>query len=144
LPGYDRANDESNHDRNAEVHRNACILQVEAECVPGELRCGPSSESCGRLNPPTSFPGGHAGGGLGEDEGEQIALAPDKPERLAVARVQDGEALKGSRRVADSDDQDAFLVHLQCLTCLEGLAGEEVEETSLINDGCVWLVQVVE
>src|SRR5215831_719919 len=143
LSWYDGTHNQGDHHGDAKVHGDAGVLQVETECVPGKFSSAPCSQSSGRFNSPANLFEGHSGGGLGENEGEQSALATHKPERLAVARVKDGEALKRRRCVADPDNQDPPLVHLKRLACLKGLAREEIHEPRLVNDGRVRPPQVI-
>src|SRR5215813_9653263 len=144
LPGYHTADDESNHHRNAEVHGDAGVAHVKAECIPGKFRGTPCSQSCRSFNAPANLLDGHTGRRLGENEGEQIPLASHKPEGLAVACVKDREALKRCRCVADPNNQDPPVVHLKGLAYLERLTREEILESGFVDNGGVRLVQPVD
>src|SRR6266849_4308347 len=56
LPGYHSADDQSNHYRNAEVHGDACVPQVEKERVPGKLFAISCLQSRRSLDPMAHIP----------------------------------------------------------------------------------------
>src|SRR5438445_7957920 len=67
-----------------------------------------------------------------------------KPKSLAVARVEDREALKRCGWVTNPDNHAPPLVHLKSLAHLKGLTREEIPESRLVNDGRIRLTEVID
>src|SRR5205807_37200 len=84
LPGDHRAHNEGNADGNAEVDRNARILDVIAHRLPGEIDAGDGPQAGVRLNTRTQRMDGDARLGFHQHERELVALAADELDRLAV------------------------------------------------------------
>src|SRR4029077_4244640 len=105
--------DHSDRDCDAEVYRDTGVLQVIDNAVPPKLIARSRAQTGLRFNSAAKFRGFNTGLSSYEHVGKLSALAPDKVDRFAVARVHDREAQERRRWVGDSDDGNFMIVKFE-------------------------------
>jgi hypothetical protein len=116
-----------------------------------ELLVGVSAEAGDALDLGGERAGGFAGFGLGEDEGEFLALLRGVDRGSRVSGVNDRVGLKGLCGFADADDDGAVVVELDGIAEFEGdelvvgtAAGEFGVGAGLIDDDAVSFTEIFE
>src|SRR6266571_859095 len=143
LAGDHRPDDEGHGDGDAEVDRDAGVLEVVVDAVPHELLRRPGTEARLLRDAGRERLGADPGHRPGDDEGELGPLASQEVDGFAVAGVHDGQAREGSRGIGDAHDRDPVVVHLQGSTQFQRLVREKEQVARLVDDDGVRLAQAL-
>src|SRR5262249_42903366 len=125
LAGDDHAHDQRDGDREPKIHGNAGVPDEIKDRHPSELVAGHGLEPRSGTDAPCQLGYWNTRRCFDQHEGQQLALASDKIERLAIAGVENRESGEGSRSIYDSHDLGAVIVHLERLSQFQRLAGEK-------------------